>query len=84
VRAVRDWIDFSLLSEGPLFRPVNRFRKIRSSRLTDQSVALIVKRWALKAGFDPMLLPVTPSARGSPRRQRRPARASARSTVVRR
>jgi hypothetical protein len=53
VRAVRDWIDFSLLTEGPLFRPVNRFGKILSTRLTDQSVALIVKRWALEAGFDP-------------------------------
>jgi putative transcriptional regulator len=28
VRAVRDWIDFSLLTEGPLFRPINRFGKI--------------------------------------------------------
>jgi site-specific recombinase XerD len=55
VRAVRDWIDFSLITEGPLFRPVNRFGKILPSRLTDQSVALIVKRWALEAGFDPAL-----------------------------
>jgi integrase len=55
VRAVRDWIDFSLLTEGPLFRPVNRFGKILPRRLTDQSVALIVKRWALEAGFDPAL-----------------------------
>jgi integrase len=28
VRAVRDWLDLSLLAEGPLFRPVNRFGKI--------------------------------------------------------
>jgi integrase len=55
VRAVRDWIDLSLLTEGPLFRPVNRFGKILPRRLTDQSVALIVKRWALEAGFDPAL-----------------------------
>jgi integrase len=55
VRAVRDWLDFSLLTEGPLFRPVNRFGKVLPSRLTAQSVALIVKRWALEAGFDPML-----------------------------
>lgn len=55
VRAVRDWLDLSLLDEGPLFRPVNRFGKILSTRLTDQSVALIVKRWALEAGFDPAL-----------------------------
>lgn len=55
VRAVRDWIDMSLLAEGPLFRPINRFGKILARRLTDQSVALIVKRWALEAGFDPAL-----------------------------
>jgi integrase len=55
VRAVRDWLDFSLLAAGPLFRPINRFGKILPSRLTAQSVALIVKRWALEAGFDPML-----------------------------
>jgi site-specific recombinase XerD len=55
VRAVRDWVDFSLITDGPLFRPVNRFGKILPSRLTDQSVALIVKRWALEAGFEPAL-----------------------------
>jgi integrase len=55
VRAVRDWIDVLLLTEGPLFRPINRFGTILPSRLTDQSVALIVKRWALEAGLDPML-----------------------------
>jgi site-specific recombinase XerD len=55
VRAVRDWTDFSLITEGAVFRPVNRFGKILPSRLTDQSVALIVKRWALQAGFDPAL-----------------------------
>jgi integrase len=53
VRAVRDWIDLSYLSEGPLFRPVNRFGKILPSRLTGQSVALIVKRWALEGGLRP-------------------------------
>ena len=55
VRAVRDWIDLSYLTEGPLFRPINRFGKILPTRLTGQSVALIVKRWALEAGFDPAL-----------------------------
>lgn len=55
VRAVRDWLDLSLLTEGPLFRPINRFGKILPKRLTAQSVALIVKRWALEAGLDPML-----------------------------
>ena len=53
VRAVRDWIDLSLITKGPLFRPVNRFGQILDSRLTAQSVALIIKKWALEAGFDP-------------------------------
>ncbi|HVZ31724.1 MAG TPA: tyrosine-type recombinase/integrase, partial [Polyangiaceae bacterium] len=53
VRAVRDWIDLSFIDKGPLFRPVNRFGKILDSRLTAQSVALIIKNWALEAGFDP-------------------------------
>jgi integrase len=79
VRAVRDWIDLSLLTEGPLFRPVNRFGKILPRRLTDQSVALIVKRWALEAGFIRRSSPATPYALGSPRQLRRQARASARS-----
>jgi hypothetical protein len=51
---VRDWIDLSYLTERPLFRPINRFGKILPSRLTGQSVAPIVKRWA-EAGFDPAL-----------------------------
>lgn len=55
VHAVREWLDLSYLTEGPLFRPINRFGKILPSRLTGQSVALIVKRWALEAGFDPAL-----------------------------
>jgi integrase len=52
---VRDWLDFLLFSEGPLFRPINRHGKISAARLTDQSVALIVKRRALDAGLDPAL-----------------------------
>jgi len=42
VRAVRDWIDLSLITKGRLFRPVNRFGKVLDSRLTSQSVTLII------------------------------------------
>lgn len=51
VRAVRDWMTGStcrLLTEGPLFRPINRFGKILSSPLTGQSVALIVMPSAIR------------------------------------
>jgi hypothetical protein len=69
VRAVRDWIDLSLITNGPLFRPVNRFGKVLDSRLTAQSVALIIKKWALEAGFDPAPLSGLHSRRRALRRQ---------------
>ncbi len=42
----------------PDLAPARQARPVRAilpSRLTGQSVALIVKRWALEAGLDPML-----------------------------
>jgi hypothetical protein len=41
---MRDWIDFSLITEGPLFRPVNRFGKDPPVEADGSNVALIVKR----------------------------------------
>ncbi len=38
---------------GPLFRPANRHDQVQAGRLTDQSVALIVKRAARRPGLDP-------------------------------
>lgn len=52
VRALEDWTAAAALAEGPLFRPINRHGQLRPSRLTDQSVALIVKRAARAAGLD--------------------------------
>jgi site-specific recombinase XerD len=53
VRAVQDWLALASISTGPLFRGVDRHRKIAAERLTDKSVALIVKRTAEAAGLDP-------------------------------
>ena len=44
VRALLAWVDAADLTEGPLFRPVNRHGQVRPQRLTDDSVARIVKR----------------------------------------
>jgi integrase len=52
VRAVRVWLDQAGIVHGPLFRPVGRAGTIRPDRLTDRSVALIVKRAAEAAGLD--------------------------------
>lgn len=37
---------------GPLFRPINRHGQLLAGRLTDRSVALIVKRRAGQAGLE--------------------------------
>ena len=55
VRALRAWLNAADLRLGgaavPLFRPIDRWGNIRSTALTSQSVALIVKR-AVEAARD--------------------------------
>lgn len=53
VRAYTDWLAAGDITRGPVFRPVTRYDTLRPTRLTDQSVALIVKRAAVGAGLDP-------------------------------
>lgn len=55
VTAVKRWINAAELKSGPLFRPITKTGKIRDRRLTDRSVANIVKEWALINGLDPKL-----------------------------
>ena len=50
VRAVLRWLEKSRLSEGPLFRGVTKHSAVRITRLTDQIVADIVKRYASAIG----------------------------------
>ena len=52
VRAVRDWIAAAGITDGRLFRGIDRHGRLAGA-LTAQSVALIVKRYAAAAGFEP-------------------------------
>jgi integrase len=52
VKALRAWLDASGIQAGPIFRPIDKAGTVRSSRLTDRSVANIVKAYAARAGFD--------------------------------
>ena len=52
VAAVRQWLDASGTNEGPAFRRVDRWGCAGRSRLSAQSVALIVKAAAKRAGLD--------------------------------
>ena len=53
VAALNAWLDAAGITEGPLFRPINKSDKVGTDRLTAQSVALIVKAAARRAGLDP-------------------------------
>ena len=43
VRSLQKWLEQAKISEGPLFRKVNRFGRVEENRLVPYSVALIVK-----------------------------------------
>jgi site-specific recombinase XerD len=52
--AVRAWRDAAGIATGPLFRSIRKGSKV-GARLTDQSVADIVKKHAARVGLDPAL-----------------------------
>jgi site-specific recombinase XerD len=51
-RALREWLDAAGIEAGPIFRPINKAGTVAAGRLTDRSVANIVKAYAERAGFD--------------------------------
>ncbi len=53
VEAVKAWLAAAGITEGPVFRSVNRGGRVLPDALTDRSVALIVKAYAERAGLDP-------------------------------
>lgn len=52
VRSLQLWLEESGITSGPLFRSVNRYGSLQEGRLSDKTVALIVKRSAEAAGLD--------------------------------
>lgn len=55
VRALLAWKEKAGITEGPLFRSVNRHGQVQAGRLSDRAVALVVKKVALAAGLDATL-----------------------------
>ena len=52
VRALEAWLAVLGADDGPLFRAVNRHGQLAGRRLTAQSVALVIKRLAARAGME--------------------------------
>jgi integrase len=53
VRALKSWLEAASITEGPVFRSVNRHGQVQPRRLSGYAVALVVKRYADVAGLDP-------------------------------
>ena len=53
--AVREWREAAGITEGPLFREVDRGGRVGATRLSDRAVARIVKKAAASVGIDPAL-----------------------------
>jgi site-specific recombinase XerD len=53
VQAVLDWLVVAEIGSGAVYRRMRRGDTLGGSRLTDQSVALVIKKLALRAGLEP-------------------------------
>ena len=52
VVSIQRWIEISKITSGPIFRRFIKGSKLSENRLTDQSVALIIKKYLKLAGID--------------------------------
>lgn len=52
ITAYKKWLEVSGITSGAVFRAINKYGKINDTRMTDKSVANIVKRCAEDAGLD--------------------------------
>ena len=52
VLSLKNWIEISEISSGPLFRRFSKGNKLSEHRLTDQTVALLIKKYLNIAGID--------------------------------
>jgi site-specific recombinase XerD len=52
VVSIQNWIEFSKINSGPLFRRFTKGSNLSENRLTDQTVALLIKEYLNLAGID--------------------------------
>jgi len=52
VVSLKNWIDVSKISSGPVFRRFAKGSKLSNNRLTDQTVALLIKKYLKLSGID--------------------------------
>lgn len=55
VRHFREWIEAAGISEGPVFRRLTPHGRVTAAALSEQSVALVMKKRVAAVGYDPAL-----------------------------
>lgn len=53
IRALQTWLEAAGITDGPVFRSVNRHGQVAEHALSPRSVAKILKRAAMRAGINP-------------------------------
>ena len=53
VAAITCWLDIAGMTEGPMFRPVDRHGKIGAGRLSGEAVSIVVRERVAAADIDP-------------------------------
>lgn len=56
IKALRTWLAAAKITSGPIFRPIFKGGRVSDNRLSDRSVAEIVKAYATLIGIDPSLV----------------------------
>ena len=49
---LKEWIELSNIKSGPLFRKFNKGSSLNKNRLTDQTIALLIKSYLKEAGIE--------------------------------
>ena len=52
VKSLQKWLNYSKIDKGPVFRRLNKGSKLTENRLTDQTVAILIKKYLQLAGID--------------------------------
>ena len=52
VLSIKSWIEISKINSGPIFRSFSKGYKLSEKRLTDQTVALLIKKYLELGGMD--------------------------------
>src|SRR5207302_6760475 len=53
VRSLQAWLETARITDGAVFRSLDKFQRVRPRRLSDKAVARIVKRCAKAVGLNP-------------------------------